>query len=58
MTSEDFFQMLDQRGRRNNDGERSKGIFSFTGAKILDQGTFKNWMKRTCDDAKHLVLNG
>ena len=55
--SEYSFQMFDQGDLGNNDGKRSKGIFSFTGPKILDQGTFKNWMKRTCDDPKHLIQN-
>ena len=51
------FSVLDQGGRGDNDGQRSKGIVGLTGPNVLDQGTIKSWMKRPGDDAKHLVSN-
>ena len=57
VTGDDSLQMFDQGNRRDNNGKRSKGIFEFTGPKILDQGSFKNWMKRPGDNAEHLMVN-
>jgi hypothetical protein len=48
-----LFEMLDQGGRGNNDGERSKAIADLTGPNVLDQGTIENRMKRPGDNPKH-----
>jgi hypothetical protein len=55
VTREQPFQLLDQEGRGDNDRERSKGIVGLTGPDVLDQSTIKSWMKRPCDDAKHVL---
>ena len=50
-----LLEMLDQGGRGNNDGERSKGVTDLTGPNVLDQCTIKNWMKKPGDEAKHRI---
>ena len=57
MPGDDSLQMFDQGDRRDNNGKRSIGIFEFTEPKILNQGFFKNWMKRPGDNAEHRESN-
>ncbi len=39
MPGEYVFEMFDQGGRGDNDGERSKGVADLTGPNVLDQCT-------------------